>query len=305
MNYNHSLSNSLLPDFLIIGAQKSGTTFLYQAFRQHPETYLPARKELHYFDRRVADLEPYLQYFTNARPNQIKGEKTPAYFILTYRRLRILQKLLPRAKFILLLLRHPVHRAWSHAKMEVSGYNKERLSRQQDFRLLLHLANPRNEMRTQYARNLGRWLAYFPREQFHIAYYDELQQDPEAFFRGVCQYLGIPYEEVPALQDRVWKSPEYPPTPLMQWYLHRKYRYLPAALKAMGLEVPASWEEMEPAQFQIPRWKKVSVLALLGSYNLLYKLFYYPYLRVREYFQTRGFDRVYALLDEPLRHSGH
>jgi len=301
MNYNHSLSNSLLPDFLIIGAQKSGTTFLYKAFRQHPEVYLPPRKELHYFDRDVHGLPQYLARFKKAKPTQLKGEKTPEYFHLTYKRLRILQKLLPQAKFIL-LLRHPVHRAWSHAKMEISGYNKEQLSRQQEFRLLLHLANPRNEMRTQYARNLGRWLAHFPREQFHIAYYDELQQDPKAFFRGVCQFLGIPYEEVPALQNRVWKSPEYPPTALMQWYLHRKYRNLPAALKAMGLEVPAAWEKVEPAQFQIPRWKKVGVLVLLGSYNLLYKLLYYPYLRMKEYFQTRGFDRVYALLDEPLRH---
>jgi len=150
--------------------------------------------------------------------------------------------------------------------MEISGYNKEQLSRQQEFRLLLHLANPRNEMRTQYARNLGRWLAHFPREQFHIAYYDELQQDPKAFFRGVCQFLGIPYEEVPALQNRVWKSPEYPPTALMQWYLHRKYRNLPAALKAMGWRCRRPgrrWSPRSSRSLDGKRWASWSYLAAI------------------------------------------
>ncbi|MDH5507196.1 MAG: sulfotransferase, partial [Anaerolineae bacterium] len=73
-------------DFIIIGAVKSGTTWLADMLRQHPEIYLPEKKEVHYFNKRFAEfpeldnlnngkpIEWYLDFFKGAKSDQIRGE---------------------------------------------------------------------------------------------------------------------------------------------------------------------------------------------------------------------------------------
>ena len=69
------------PDFLIIGVQKSATTWLQERLRQHPDVYMP-RNELHYFDKNDNFKKGerwYLNNFKSAAKHQIIGEKTPDY----------------------------------------------------------------------------------------------------------------------------------------------------------------------------------------------------------------------------------
>ncbi|MEW5941138.1 MAG: sulfotransferase, partial [Chloroflexota bacterium] len=82
---NHSLTPSSIR-FLIVGAEKSGTTWLADMLRQHPQVFIPAQKELHYFNRAMDEApdvenynftkpaEWYLEFFREAEPGKILGE---------------------------------------------------------------------------------------------------------------------------------------------------------------------------------------------------------------------------------------
>ena len=110
--------NLRLPDFLGIGAQKSGTSWLYENLKLHPEIYVSEQKELHYFDKKLNDsLFSYSGNFKNGL-GKVKGEITPAYSILQIEKICLIKKLMPRVKLIL-LLRNPIERAWSHALMDL------------------------------------------------------------------------------------------------------------------------------------------------------------------------------------------
>jgi hypothetical protein len=70
-------------DFLVIGAQKAGTTWIDHVLRQHPAIFLPETKEVHFFDKRAnfaKGADWYLSHFRRAQPGQILGEATPNYF---------------------------------------------------------------------------------------------------------------------------------------------------------------------------------------------------------------------------------
>ena len=71
----------MFPDFIGIGAQKAGTTWLDRNLRAHPQIWMPERKELHYFDRRIADMrsptdEWSASIFETGRA-RVTGEITP------------------------------------------------------------------------------------------------------------------------------------------------------------------------------------------------------------------------------------
>ncbi len=71
----------MLPEFLIVGAPKCGTTSLADALSQHPDLFIPERKELGFFDKNWERGMTWLaQYFEQARSEQLRGEATPDYF---------------------------------------------------------------------------------------------------------------------------------------------------------------------------------------------------------------------------------
>ena len=134
------------PDFLVIGAQRAGTTWLHRVLRQHPALWLPPVKELHYFDRletkrtildpkerrrvgvkRLLSLDPWLvSYWFRARSDEwyarlfraakanglVAGEITPAYATLDETVLRRIKRMNDTIKLIF-VMRDPVERAWS------------------------------------------------------------------------------------------------------------------------------------------------------------------------------------------------
>lgn len=112
------------PNFLIIGAQKSGTTYLYNLLIQHPEIAIPIRKEIHYFDLNYnLGIDWYLSHFPSnfKQRNQITFEASPYY---------LYHPLVPKRTFdfnpnikIIVLLRNPVYRAFSHLKMIENRFN--------------------------------------------------------------------------------------------------------------------------------------------------------------------------------------
>lgn len=115
------------PDFFIVGAQRSGTTWLYEALRAHPQVYMSAHKETHYFSqdrvRLDADLvvrseSDYLALFARASAAQLCGEASPSYLWHPEAAERIYAQQ-PNAK-IIALLRNPIDRAFSQYRMDLA-----------------------------------------------------------------------------------------------------------------------------------------------------------------------------------------
>jgi hypothetical protein len=109
-----------MPDFLIVGAAKAGTTSLYNYLIQHPKIDGAVRKEVHYFDR---DYDKTIDYYRSCFPSlsqpndHITGEATPYYLFHPYAPERI-HKTMPFTK-IIILLRNPIDRAYSHYNFTV------------------------------------------------------------------------------------------------------------------------------------------------------------------------------------------
>jgi len=198
-----SPSRTDLPDFFLLGAAKSGTTSLHHYLRQHPDLHLPDVKELDFFDapasRFEAELDWYLEYFRDA-DDALTGEATPLYFgrpdLVPERMSRLYGPIPPR---FLLLLRDPVHRAYSHYLHKVSQ-GTEPLS----FGEALEAERARPEQKRHewksyfqdgcYANVLSAWLDHFPSELFLILLSRDLKQRPQVALRSVFCFLDVDTE---------------------------------------------------------------------------------------------------------------
>jgi hypothetical protein len=198
-----------LPDFLIIGAQKAGTTALYAYLRRHPGITGPSWKEVSYFDRHYDRGEAwYRGNFPNrARARgKLVGEASPSYIFHPLGPERV--RALVLEALLVALVRNPVDRALSHYHHEVA-LGREPLSfedaldaederlRGEEERLV---ADPRYfsrawwshayKARGRYAEQLERWLAVFPREQLLILPSEDLGAEPERAHARVLDFLG-------------------------------------------------------------------------------------------------------------------
>jgi sulfotransferase family protein len=197
-----------LPNFLIIGAQKAGTTALYAYLRRHPAITGPSWKEVSFFDRHYARGEAwYRGNFPNAlRARGLVGEASPSYLFHPLAPERV-AAMVPEAKLVA-LVRNPVDRAFSHYQHEVA-LGREPLSfedalQAEDDRLSGEEERMRADpayfsrswwdytyrARGRYAEQLERWLAVFPREQLLIVPNEDLDSEPERTHARVLKFLG-------------------------------------------------------------------------------------------------------------------
>jgi hypothetical protein len=197
----------VLPDFLIIGAQKAGTTSLFHYLEQHPQMRSPLRKEIHYFSNNFAEgVQWYRAHFPLQRQlsrDQITFEASPSYLFNPLAPSRIAE-LTPKAKLIA-ILRDPAKRAISHY-LHSKRHGREPLSiedalAQEEQRLAEPLANSRFDdpacrhlsykRRGHYWEQLGRFRAIYPPSQLLVLSSDELFADPELVLRRVAEFIGI------------------------------------------------------------------------------------------------------------------
>jgi hypothetical protein len=177
-----------LPNFLCIGAQRCGTTWLDQHLRRHPQVYLPARtKEVHFFDTYYQrGMDWYLDYFPRREiPAQACaiGEITPRYLFAPLAVSRI-HRQLPHARLIV-MLRNPADRAYSQY-----GLSVVKQAREGGFETFLE-QNYEAFYRGLYADQLRRVFALFPPEQVLVLIFEEVMADPHAALRQVCAFLQI------------------------------------------------------------------------------------------------------------------
>ncbi|HWN20985.1 MAG TPA: sulfotransferase [Gaiellaceae bacterium] len=212
-----------LPDFLILGAQKAGTTALYAYLRRHPGITGPRWKEVSYFDRHYRRGRAWYRgnFPVRLSSGRIFGEASPSYLFHPLAPERA-AALVPDARLIA-ILRNPVERAYSHYQHEVS-FGREQLSfedalEQEDARMAGELERMRADpgyfseswwsytyvARGLYAEQLERWQAAFPAGQLLVLTNEELSAQPAATYARVLEFLGAePYEldAYPRIFDR-------------------------------------------------------------------------------------------------------
>ena len=183
-----------LPDFLVIGAMKSGSTTLWRHLDQHPRIFLCRPKEPQFFSREAVFARGFAWYrslFATARSDQLCGEASTCYsrwphFGDVPARLA---EHLPAAKLVY-ILRHPVDRAYSHyghvmTERAVRGTGPS-LTFEQALEELPEILDT-----SLYLRQIERFLAHYDRESLHVLTLDDLQRDPETTLDAVHAFLGL------------------------------------------------------------------------------------------------------------------
>jgi cytochrome P450 len=201
------LGRGALPNAIIIGAMKSGTTSLFDYLTQHPDVCGSRTKELHFFDNQFAKGTRWYRANFAPRGEQVVLESSPYYFFHPLAAARA-AALVPQAKLIL-LLRNPVDRAYSHFNQ-----NKEEGLEPLSFEEALEaeagrLAGAEEALvsgraatshahqtfsyaaKGVYAPQLCRWLGHFPREQMLILKAEDLFRNPQDTVDRVTDFLGI------------------------------------------------------------------------------------------------------------------
>jgi hypothetical protein len=229
----------VLPDFIIIGTQKGGTTSLYNYLAGHPCVIPAGRKEVHYFDTNFdKGLNWYRAWFPTAmycdrisrqlQKPVLTGEASPYYLAYPYTAERVRQTV-PDAKLIA-LLRNPIDRAYSNYQHErrrgTETLSFEEVIQQEPDRLgpewkkieqdeYYHSRSDRHFnylRRGVYADQLPAWMERFPKEQLLILEHDDFNRDTPAIFRQVLDFLQLDHWEPPAY-ERFLQVPYSPMNP--------------------------------------------------------------------------------------------
>lgn len=207
-----------LPDFLCLGTQRGGTTFLHHLLGRHPQVHLPDCKEVHYFSLHAAESPAwYGAHFQAAHPGQTCGDITPYYLFHPEAPQRI-RSLLPEAKLIV-LLRDPVERALSQyfhsCQLGLESLPLEEALAAEPARLAgaeavlrepggRHRSHQEHSYlsRSRYGHQLSRYEALYPRRQILLLRSEDVFQRPRRVWRRVEQFLGLPRAPFPQVSER-------------------------------------------------------------------------------------------------------
>ena len=209
----------LMPDFIIIGAMRGGTTSLYSYLTAHPNIGPAYMKEVHFFDVYYHKGLPWYRaqfpstmqkYYTEhvQKQNFITGEASPYYLFHPHAPKRIAQ-LLPQVKLII-QLRNPVSRAYSHYYHELNGgheklsfedainQEEERIGQETkklalDERYVSYNHRHYSYLaRGRYVDQLKVWMELFPREQILILKSEDFYADPSNGLKQALDFIQLP-----------------------------------------------------------------------------------------------------------------
>ena len=225
-----------LPDFVIIGAQKGGTSFLYYLLTRHPLVEPAARKELHFFDQPEYfdnGAEWYRRCFPrlSSKDGQrsITGEATP-YYLFDPPVAKRMAEIVPKARLIA-LLRNPIDRAYSHYQMQVKRGTELRTFEEAIEQHSSYVS------RGIYVDQLLRWFEFFSKEQMLILKSEDFFERPVETLKVVLTFLDLPdwQPEASELQQKrhtgIYKQKMDPSTrrrleAYFEPYNQRLYEYL-------------------------------------------------------------------------------
>lgn len=197
------------PNFFIVGAPKCGTSSLHYYLKQHPEVFMPERKEPHFFGKDLRFLKgeriseaAYLSEFAGAGPRRCLGEAS-VWYLYSQRAAEEIHRFNPDAR-IIIMLRNPVDMMYSlHSQFlyecnedlesfegalhaEAARHNGLRIPRGIYFRegLYYHAV-------AQYTDQVRRYLDVFGPDRVNIVSFEDFKQDPLEVYVGVLNFLGV------------------------------------------------------------------------------------------------------------------
>lgn len=224
-----------LPDFLIIGAPKCGTTWLARMLAERPGLRV-VRGEVEYFSSHLdRPLSWYLGHFeslladnpnSNCRP--LLGEKSASYCVLSPIRIGLVRRLLPEARLIL-MIRDPVARHWAHAKRffgkkkaTARGYTSlESRAQLREFFI-------RTRRFSEFSTVIKNWTDIYPSEQLLVISQEATRADPQASLGRVLRHIGAAagtksQQAEPVLQTAINEGPTAPMPADVARYLERMF----------------------------------------------------------------------------------
>lgn len=206
----------MLPNFIIIGAAKSGTTSLFYQLKNHPDIFMPHRKELDFFvdHQKVGNWdkgqEYYEQLFAGWQGEKAVGEASPRYTkspILKGVPERM-ARIIPQVKLIY-ILRNPIDQIWSYYNHTIY-HTKKQMSFESMLKknsILMASAN--------YPHQLKNYLSFFPKDQILLLLFEDYILDSQKTVGKICRFLDID-DQIESYTDRIHnrtkvrKSPRWP-----------------------------------------------------------------------------------------------
>jgi hypothetical protein len=209
-----------LPHFIVIGAARSGTTTLYRGFKQHPQIFMSAIKETNFFafedeklavqgpgaefiNNSITKFDDYRALFAGAPEGSIIGEASPLYLYVDKAPAGIAARL-PNAR-LLAVLRNPIEQAFSHYLYARANM----IEPIESFDAAIDAEPERKALGWQplfqyssfprYGEQIARFLRHFPREQFKIALFEDLEKRPEQLMQEFQSFIGADAAFVPKL----------------------------------------------------------------------------------------------------------
>lgn len=285
-----------LPNFLIIGAMKSGTTSLYNYLKQHPEIYMSPVKEPRFFAlemepkppgpvrqpgpgfSEVRDLEIYQSLFDGVTTETAYGEASPLYIYHPTAPERIHHHI-PDVK-IIAILRNPTERAFSHY-LHICRIGKEPITNfaeaiatepqrlKENWSELWHYRR-----RGRYGEQLQRYFDRFDRSQIRVYLNEDLNTNPQAVFQDAFQFLGVDDQFVVNTTRRHNSAKKLPKNKVIHSFLTQqnplksllkpllpdRYRQqLRHQINQQNLVVPTLSQDMRE---QLTAWYREDILAL-------------------------------------------
>lgn len=252
-------------DFLGIGAQKSGTTWLSEHLKPHPGVFIPDVKELHYWDwHQARGLDWYRGQFAAAPEGTKRGEITPAYGMLAPGTIAQVRDAFPDIR-VFFIMRNPVERAWSAATMAMRHADM-RIEEASDQWFLDHVNSQGSRRRGDYQSCLANWQAAYPGDRVLWLLFDDLARDPRAVLNRLAAHLGIDagwYDQISdeALRRKVLEGGGHAMPPRVREHLIRLYApQIDALEQFLGVDLGA-WKDAN----RLPSWRKKLAAAFGGD----------------------------------------
>jgi sulfotransferase family protein len=206
------------PDFLCVGAQKAGTSWLYRQCEPHGDFWMPPLKELHYFNkltkakrensprcrderdacfldsvsrlstRPYIDMENYARLFAY-KGSRLSGDITPTYSMLNDEIIERIVSHFPNLK-VIFLARDPVQRAWSQLSMGVSLGRISRFDATDVDAVIRGLLHPHVLSLSYPSKIVARWRRHVPPDLFRLYFFDDLERSPAELRRVIFHFLG-------------------------------------------------------------------------------------------------------------------